>query len=155
MKTLTMDEVLVTETVKKLRVLYSHYYDGCDFDNLAGLFSEDAICEFPEEYGGSWVGRDAIKANFKEQSHLPIYSVLHSVTNPWIEIKSPTIANGRWYLHDLRTTEGEENPLILYGIYDDIYKKIGDEWFIHRTRIDFLWRERKFFGFRTEEELQG
>ena len=57
-------------------------------------------------------------------------------------------ANGRWYLLDLRTAEGTENPLILFGIYDDVYKKVNGQWRIHRTRIDFLWPKRHFHGYR-------
>ena len=57
-------------------------------------------------------------------------------------------AHGRWYLHDLFTTEGNETPLGLYGIYDDVYKKIDGEWLIYRTRIDFLWPKRQVSGFR-------
>ena len=56
--------------------------------------------------------------------------------------------NGRWYLLDLRTAEGAENPLILFGIYDDVYKKVDGQWLIHRTRIDFLWPKRHFHGYR-------
>ena len=74
--------------------------------------------------------------------------MLHSVTNPWIRLIDETTANGRWYLHDLRTPEGIENPLILYGIYDDLYKKVGGKWLIHRTRIDFLWPKRQVHGLR-------
>jgi hypothetical protein len=73
---------------------------------------------------------------------------MHSVTNPWIRLVDSTTANGRWYLHDLRTSEGADNPLILYGIYDDIYKKVFGKWRIHRTRIDFLWPQREFYGLR-------
>ena len=59
-----------------------------------------------------------------------------------------TTAHGRWYLLDLRTTEGVENPLILFGIYDDLYHKVDGRWLIHRTRtrIDFLWPKREYHG---------
>ena len=56
------------------------------------------------------------------------------------------LRNNRAYLLDLRTTEGVENPLILFGIYDDLYRKVDDAWKIHRTRIDFLWPRRQYLG---------
>lgn len=158
MVSVTLDDLLVIESVKQLRNLYSHYYDGKQVDNLASLFTEDAVCEFPENFGGHWIGRETIKSRFQDMIsgyEGPEYGILHAVTNPWIRIIDERTAAGRWYLHDLRTTEGAENPIILYGIYDDIYKKIGDEWLIHRTRIDFLWPNRIWFGFREDEEYRA
>ena len=74
------------------------------------------------------------------------------MTNPWIKLIDDTTANGRWYLHDLNTQPDIENPLILYGVYDDLYKKVFGQWKIHRTRIDFLWPKREFYGFRDLAE---
>jgi hypothetical protein len=68
--------------------------------------------------------------------------VLHAVTNHDVRLIDATTAHGRSYLLDLRTTEGVANPLILFGVYDDLYKKVAGEWKIHRTRIDFLWPKR-------------
>ncbi|MEM7018238.1 MAG: nuclear transport factor 2 family protein [Pseudomonadota bacterium] len=151
----SIEEMLEKEAVKEVRIMYSHYFDGKDVDALADLFTEDAICEFGPDYGGDWVGKMQIKENFSKYAALegPLYGVLHSVTNPWIRLVNETTANGRWYLHDLRTTEGAENPLILYGIYDDIYKKQNGRWLIHRTRIDFLWPKRQFYGPRDLDAL--
>ncbi len=147
---MNMEEFLEKETIKELRILYSHYFDGKMIDELADLFTDDAVCEFGPNYGGDWVGKEQIHKNFAmyAEQEGPEYGVLHSVTNPWIRLIDETTANGRWYLHDLRTTPGAENPLILYGIYDDLYKKVDGRWLIHRTRIDFLWPEREFYGMR-------
>ena len=41
-----------------------------------------------------------------------------------------------------------DNPLILFGVYDDVYKKVDGRWKIWRTRIDFLWPKRHYFGKR-------
>jgi len=59
---MTVEELLEIEEIKRLRIMYSHYIDGCDIDNLTGLFCEDAVCEFGEAYGGDWVGRETIRA---------------------------------------------------------------------------------------------
>ncbi len=147
---MNIEEFLTKETIKELRIMYSHYFDGKDIDGLVGLFTEDAVCEFGPDYGGDWVGKPQIRENFS--AYLgdggPVHEVMHSVTNPWIRLIDEDTANGRWYLHDLRTKAGEENPLILYGIYDDLYKKIDGQWLIHRTRIDFLWPTRHYTGHR-------
>ncbi len=144
----TPEELCEIEEIKNLRHLYSHYYDGQRVDELAALFTEDAVCEFGEAFGGNWVGREQIHRNYATYAteEGPEYGVLHAVTNPWIRLVDETTAHGRWYLLDLRTTEGVENPLILFGIYDDTYKKTADGWRIQRTRIDFLWPRREYAG---------
>jgi hypothetical protein len=140
-----IDDLLDTEAIRRLRVLYSHYFDGKQLDALADLFSDDAICEFGPEYGGDWVGKAQIRANYARftESPVPAFGVMHAVTNHAVRLIDATTAHGRAYLLDLRTSEGVENPLILFGVYDDLYKKIGGEWKIHRTRIDFLWPRRQ------------
>lgn len=143
-----IEELLETEAIRKLRVLYSHHFDGKQLDDLVGLFTEDAICEFGPDYGGDWIGKAQIRKNYAPfmQSEGPAFGVLHAVTNHNVRLIDATTAHGRSYLLDLRTTEGVENPLILFGVYDDLYQKVGDQWKIHRTRIDFLWPKRHYTG---------
>jgi hypothetical protein len=143
-----MQELLETEAIKKLRVQYSHYFDGQLLDELVDLFTDDAVCEFGPDYGGDWVGKPQIRENFSTylQNEGPVHGVMHVTTNPLIRIVDENTAHGRWYLLDLRTTEGVENPLILFGIYDDLYTKVDGRWLIHRTRIDFLWPKRDYTG---------
>jgi hypothetical protein len=145
---MTLEELLERETIKELRIKYCHYFDGKMIDELADLFAGDAICEFGPDYGGDWVGKEHIRTNFSAYAEMegPAFGVLHAVTNPLITLIDDTTANGRWYLHDLHTQEGVDNPLILYGIYDDVYKKVLGEWKIYRTRIDFLWPKRQYIG---------
>ncbi len=150
---MTIEELLEMEQIKNLRIMYSHYIDGGDVEKLAGLFCEDAVCEFGEKHGGNWVGREAIRENYARftSAKIPPYSFMHAVTNPWIRLTGPDTANGRWYLLDLNLFPGSENPLTLFGIYDDVYRKVNGEWLIARTRIDFLWPERDYHGLRDEE----
>ena len=150
---MTVEELLAIEEIKNLRIMYSHYIDGCDVPKLSELFCEDAVCEFGEEYGGDWVGREAIRANYERYTPaaIPPYSFMHAVTNPWIRLTGPDTANGRWYLLDLNLFAGSENPLSLFGIYDDVYRKVDGCWLIARTRIDFLWPRREFHGLRDRE----
>lgn len=141
---MTLEDLLEIENIKQLRIKYSHFFDGKRIDELSDLFTEDAVCEFGPEYGGDWIGKESIKTNFQsyaDREGLP-FGVLHAVTNPLIELKGKSFAHGRWYLHDLLTKEGAEKTPILYGIYDDVYKKLFGKWLIYRTRIDFLWPKR-------------
>lgn len=149
-ETMSVQELLEVATIQEIRVMYSHYFDGKDIDGLVDLFTDDAVCEFGPDYGGDWVGKDTIRKNFSAyaEGEGPPFAVLHGVTNPWVRLIDEETANGRWYLHDLFTSEGQESPLGLYGIYDDLYKKVDGRWLIHRTRIDFLWPKRQYAGFR-------
>lgn len=146
-----IQRLIEIEAIKEIRHLYSHYFDGRRVDDLVALFTEDAVCEFGPMFGGDWVGRAQIHANYSRfaSAEGPEYGVMHAVTNPWIRLQDDNRALGRWYLLDLRTTPGVDNPLILFGIYDDLYHKVDGRWLIHRTRIDFLWPTRDYHGPRT------
>ncbi len=150
---MTVEELLEIEEIKRLRTMYSHYLDGGDLEGLVGLFCEDAVCEFGENYGGDWIGRETIRENYKRFSSdaIPPFSFMHAATNPVIRLLGPELANGRWYLLDLNLLKGNENPLNLFGIYDDVYRKIDGQWLIHRTRIEFLWPRRETYGMRDME----
>lgn len=142
-----IEDLIEIEEIKNLRNLYSHYYDGQKVDDLVALFTDDAVCEFGPQFGGDWVGKAQIRENYTKwafEEGLP-HAVMHAVTNPWVRLIDEETAHGRWYLLDLNTTEGAENPLILFGIYDDVYKKVAGRWLIHRTRIDFLWPRREVY----------
>jgi len=52
-------------------------------------------------------------------------------------------AHGRRYLLDLYAAEGVENPLLVFGISDDLYRKVDGAWKIYRMRIDFLRPKRR------------
>jgi hypothetical protein len=151
----TIDDLLNIEEIKQVRNLFSHYFDGQDLGPLVDLFTDDAVCEFGPVFGGDWVGKEHIRAKFTAimgepgmAVHGEPFSVLHAITNPWIRLLDDTTASGRWYLLDIHTAVGVENPLILFGIYDDIYRKVDGRWLIHRTRIDFLWPRRDVRGDR-------
>jgi SnoaL-like domain len=140
----TIEDLLNIHEIKNLRILYSTYFDEQRIDKLMTLLTPDAVCEFGPEYGGDWEGPQTIRANFlsyMRQDAEP-YRVLHSITNHMVELTGPDTAKGRCYLIDLNLEEGQKNPLYLFGVYDDLYKKIDGQWLIYRTRIDFLWPTR-------------
>lgn len=149
----TIEQLLEIDAIKELRYLYSHFYDGNRLDDLIDLFTDDAVCEFGPNFGGDWVGKAFIRARYHDFLHgsaRAVHSQMHAVTNPWIRLLSATEASGRWYQLNLNVSEGAANPLTLFGIYDDVYRKVDGDWKIHRTRIDFLWPKREFYGLRSE-----
>jgi hypothetical protein len=141
---MTIEELLDIEAIRKLRANWAHYYDGKEIDKLADLFTEDAVCEFSDKYGGHWVGREAIRANYARYSppDKPRYGGLHAGTNHVIDILGPEDAVGRWYILDFNTREGVDDPIILFGLYEDTYRKENGQWNIRRARLNLLWPTR-------------
>ena len=143
---MTVEELLEREAIKQVRILYSHNFEAGETDKLADLFTEDAICEFDEEHGGTWIGKETIRSNYASYKAENPFSYLHASTNPLIRLLGPDEANARWYLIDLVLSDNQDNPIGLLGIYDDLYRKVDGEWKIEKTRIDFLWPNRTYFG---------
>ncbi len=156
---MTINELLAIEEIKQLRQAYSAHFDGQSVDDLAALFCADAVCEFPEAFGGDWVGAEAIRTNFA--GIMPAlgdpFDTMHIVTNPWITLTAPETAHGRWYLTDqlvrqkagtgeMTTLGGHENPLLFLGVYEDEYRKVDGAWKFARIRLSLLWPEREAAG---------
>ncbi|NMA66894.1 MAG: nuclear transport factor 2 family protein [Clostridiaceae bacterium] len=120
---MTIEQYIEIEKIKKVRSLYSYYYDSNDLDNLISLFTEDAVCEWDEDHGGTWVGIEEIRKQYKkwfDKFGNQYFIVMHAVTNPWIELTGPDTAKGRWFLLDLNFMVRDRNPLRTIGIYDDV-----------------------------------
>jgi hypothetical protein len=138
------------EEIKKLRILYSHYLDTHELEKLTSLFTEDAVCDFGR--GGAWKGHDALRRGFAEAhaqydtNRTGTYPYLHAITNHWIELTGPDSAEGRCYLLDWVTAHVDRNPLLLLGIYADVYRKDAGVWRFSRCRIDFIWPNRDIVG---------
>lgn len=146
---MTIEEIINIEEIKKLRSLYSHYYDANEPEKLCSLFTEDAVCEWDDRHGGMWIGREVIYSNYQTwmKKYPGYFTVMHAVTNPWIEITGPDTAEGRWFMLDYNFKDiTTKHPLGTIGVYDDAYKKIDGEWKFYRIRLDFLWPNRTVIG---------
>ena len=136
-------ELLEKEKIRKLKQLYSHLMDSGKIDALAEIFTEDAICEFGPEYG-NWEGREAIRTNYHGvfDGQAP-FSVMHHITNHYIEMTGPDTAQGRSYLLDIATSvESEGQPIVWFGLYDEDYRKVDGQWLISKCSLQFLWPQR-------------
>lgn len=141
------------EQIREVATLYSQLMDGRAWDRMADLYTEDAQCEWGPY--GSWHGRSAIHRALVDghPGRLP-FDGLHVTTNLQIELTGPATATSRNYLTDVwprREGEAESpishpgwpaNPVILYAIYDNTYRKEAGAWRIARSQIQFLWPSR-------------
>ncbi len=164
---MTLEELLAKYEVAELRLAYSAYIDCGDFERLANLFTEDAVCDFGPEYG-RWEGRATIRTNY-EAAMKPVggpFDALHIVTNPFVTLTGPDTAHARWYLIDcltrqapvtgLSTRGGHGSPFLWLGMYEDQCVRRDGVWRIQHTQLHFLWPERP--GDRIEataERLRG
>jgi hypothetical protein len=142
--------LLDVEKVRKVAELYSHLMDGRDWEAMAELYAHDAVCEWGPY--GSLKGRENIREQLiaGHPGRLP-YDGLHITSNLWVEITGADTAVSRNYLTDMWPSDEigpishdgyPFNPIVLYAIYENDYRKREDEWLISRSRIQFVWPER-------------
>jgi hypothetical protein len=143
-------KLLDLEKIRKLAQLYSHLMDARDWDAMAQLYAEDAVCEWGPY--GSLKGRENIRKQLIDAhpGRLP-YDGMHITTNLVVELTGPGTAISRNYLTDMWpsdeigpiTHDGyPANPVVLYAIYENNYRKIGPDWKISRSQIQFVWPAR-------------
>ncbi len=121
------------ELIRQLKYAYCRCIDTAGWDELEGLFTEDASVRYE---GGSYLfeaqGRDKIMEALRYAFHSEAIA-LHHVNHPEITVTSPTDATGTWYLKDwfldLR------NKIITDGssLYRDTYVKQDGQWKIKRA----------------------
>lgn len=134
-------ELLEIEAIRKTRLHYSHLMDTGRIDELAEIFTEDAVCEFGPY--GTWQGRETIRANYHAIETGPPFMAMHVTCDHWVELTGPDTAVGRAYLLEPMTSKAaEDNPFIYLGLYDESYRKVGGRWLIERCSLQFFWPER-------------
>ena len=108
---LKLRELLEIEEIKRTRLLYTHLMDAKRLDDLANIFTEDAVCEFGPF--GSWSGRDVIRKNYHAvEKDLDNFYAMHGTCDHLVELTSPDTARGRAYLFEPVTEKSaDENPL--------------------------------------------
>jgi uncharacterized protein (TIGR02246 family) len=144
------------EAAKQIRSLKASYASGCDKnyspDELAPLFTEDAVWVDPSGTFGKHEGREAIRAFFVGVSATLIWA-RHYVINPVIDVADDlTTASGTWYLWQTCTIDNEAVWII--GAYKDEYRREDGVWLISRceltldaiTPFDRGWVEQQFLA---------
>lgn len=137
--------LLDREEIRNLRTLYAHHLDSNTIDALDEVFSADAVVEVTV---GKMTGIDAIRSGLNDafklfdRDHQGSYPFLHAIANHWIKLTGPDTAQGRCYLIDFETaSKPDPNPLLLLGLYADMYRRIDGEWRITHTRLEVVWPE--------------
>lgn len=135
-------EVRTLRDIEAIRTLRARYAEACDngynADAMAELYAPDGVWEFTNAWG-IHRGRDEIR-NFMIEVGKQITWALHFMICPVITVHSETEASGTWYILELATMIGLDDPdhrdaVILSGTYEDRYVRIGGEWKFQHIKV--------------------
>jgi hypothetical protein len=138
------------EAIKKLKAQYCAYCDdNYNPEALASLFIEGGVWDAGEGFG-KHVGREAIKAFFRDVSK-DITFAAHMVLNPIIEVEGDR-ATGQWYII-MPATLKETQAAWLLGKYDEEYVKIAGRWMYKSLKANILFFSPYEKGWATQPFL--
>jgi len=125
------------QQLEQLKSRYCHLVDARDWDALAGLWTEDATCDYG--FFGSYHGKDEIVGKFFRELVDSVSSfMVHMVHNPLIEVRGDR-ASGSWYLTAQTTIQPSNQAVWVMGIYRDEFERIADEWKIRSLAFEFKY----------------
>ena len=132
-----LNELRDIETIKRLKARYCHLVDGSRWDDLAELFTEDAICDYG--FFGLYEGRDQIVNKFFRELVSSAASFnAHMVHNPIIDVRGDT-ASGAWYLTAHTTIQPANQAVWVMGIYHDEFRRVAGEWKLSSLKFEFKY----------------
>lgn len=138
----TVDDLLDLEAIKRVKYAYLRCLDQKRWDELAGLFTEDAVASYS---GGKYTyeGRDEIVAFLVRNMGAETMHSSHRCHHPEIDLTGPDTATGVWALEDVVVMTDWELTVRGAAFYTDDYRKVDGRWLIERTGYK-----------RTYEEIQ-
>ena len=138
--TVTPEDLVEIEAIKRLKYRYVRLLDLKEFDELETLFLEDATASYSD---GVYSFDD--RAGILEflRSALGSTSMLtsHKVHQPEIELTGPTTATGVWGLEDVVILADAALTIRGAAFYTDEYAKVDGEWKIRHTGYRRVFEE--------------
>jgi hypothetical protein len=143
MTTLTPQDLVEHEALKRLKYKYLRCLDQKLWDEMEECFAPDAVAAYS---GGkySYEGRDAILAFLKKSMGAETFLSSHRCHHPEIELTGPDTATAVWALEDVVIEEKWGITIRGAAFYRDEYVKQDGRWRIRRTGYK-----------RTYEEIQS
>jgi hypothetical protein len=127
------------EDIKQLKARYFQHIDFKEWDEYAGLFTDDLVV-YGEDDQVTTRGGATFAANVR--AFLETSVTIHQGYLPQIEILGPAAARGLWAMHDIITWEnGAPNGLrrmIGWGHYHETYRKEAGGWRIASMKLTRL-----------------
>ncbi|MGE0823857.1 MAG: nuclear transport factor 2 family protein [Candidatus Binatia bacterium] len=128
-----LQEMEDREAIRDLPLRYCDLVWKQDVPGIVGLFTEDG--EF--DAGGAVPpakGKAELLKAYQSGLDLNPRPYIH---NHVFKLESPSRATGNCYL-DLRATQNGKS-MIAAGYYDDVYKKVGDQWKFRSRKFHILY----------------
>lgn len=137
---MTPDDLVELELIKRVKYRYLRDIDQKRWDDLAEVFTEDAVAEYS---GGkySYEGRDAIVSFLRTNMGAETFHSAHRVHQPEIDLTSPTTAVGTWAMDDVVVMTDWDLTVQGAAFYEDEYRKVDDAWRISRTGYKRTYEE--------------
>jgi hypothetical protein len=147
--TITPEDLVEIELVKRLKYRYLRCLDQKLWDELGECFTADAVAEYS---GGKYhhEGRDAIVAWIAQGMGSEGFLSSHRCHHPEIDLLSPTEATGIWALEDTVIIEEFDISIRGAAFYTDRYVKDDGVW-----RIAHTYYKRTFEEMFPRSSLSG
>jgi hypothetical protein len=137
---LTPDDLVEIEQIHQLKYRYVRLIDTKRWDELGGLFTEDATAS----YGGGATelsGRAAIMEFLTDAMADESMLTSHKVHQPEITLTGPDSATGVWGLDDVVIMDNLGLVVRGASFYDDRYAKVDGAWRIAHTGYRRVFEE--------------
>ena len=124
------------EDMEAIRALKLRYCSACDdkydADAITACFTEDAIWD-AGTFGRN-EGRAEIHAYFSSVNDVISFAI-HQVLNGGVDAQGDS-GTGQWYLMQPMVMKETNKAYWLCAVYNEEYKKVDGEWFIHRLKLN-------------------
>ncbi len=132
------ERLQILEDIEAIRKLKFRYASLCDYgyqaDELATLFTDDAVWEAGEPWG-DFVGPNAIRDFFLSMPERVSFAV-HALSTGQIEIEgNDATASWRTLIPASFIEEGGINPHWMFCDYEDTYRKVSGDWLFSRVIV--------------------
>jgi uncharacterized protein (TIGR02246 family) len=137
---MTPDDLVEIAQIQQLKYRYVRFMDTKRWDDLAGLFTEDATASYG---GGATVldGRDAIIGFLRGAMAAEDMLTSHKVHQPEIDLVGPDEATGIWALDDVVVLGSLGMTVRGASYYDDRYVRRDGAWRIAHTGYKRVYEE--------------
>lgn len=138
--TLTPDDLVEIELIKRLKYRYARCLDLKRWDEIAECFTPDAVATYS---GGAYTfeGREAIVDFLRRSMGAQTFHSSHKMHHPEIDLTGAHTARGVWALDDVVVMTDLELTIRGCSFYEDEYVKLAGAWRIRRTGYKRVFEE--------------
>ena len=137
---MTHEDLVEIEQIKRLKYAYARCLDLKRWDEIAGLFTADAVAAYSGG-GYSFEGRDAIVGFLTRSMGAETFHSSHKMHHPEIDLTGADTATGVWALDDVVVMTDFELTIRGCSFYDDHYVKQDGVWRIQKTGYKRIYEE--------------